>query len=234
MNPLSGGHRRRPLIQPRAGRPTNRTNMARHPCPGGPSTRQRRLLHRRVADRVGFVSSGPRSGESAARAAAVSLPGAGSSSRLSSVCVSVVMLAVPALGVVRLGGRRWPACRCSRGRRPTGCDSEATGPLAAPLQRHPSGDGGRLTRTRLRPACRLQRPCSLPRCSCQPSIVGVRHPRQRPVVDSIARTLLAVVAASPGADVQTPPSSPGGLAIGPRRVLVISRSRIVAGARSSL
>lgn len=120
---------------------------------------------------------------------AVFLPGAGGSSRLSPVCVSVVMLAVAALRVVRLGGRRLPACRCSRGRRPTVCDSEATGPLAAPLQRHPSGDGGRLTRTPLRPACRLQRPCSLPRCSCQPSIVGVRHTPQRPVVDSIARTL---------------------------------------------
>jgi hypothetical protein len=107
-------------------------------------------------------------GESAAPAAAVSLPGAGSSSRLSPVCVSVVMLAVAALGVVRLGGRRLPTCRCSRGRRPTGCDREATGPLAALLQRHPSGDGGRLTRTRLRPACRLQRPCSLPRVPASP------------------------------------------------------------------
>jgi hypothetical protein len=127
----------------------------------------------------------PPIGESAARAAAVSLPGAGSSSRLSSVCVSVVMLAVGALGVVRLGGRRLPACRCSRGRRPTGCDSEATGPPAALLQRHPSGDGGRSTRTQPRHACRLQRPRSLPRCSCQPSIVGGRHTPQRPVADSI-------------------------------------------------
>jgi hypothetical protein len=128
----------------------------RHPCPGGLSTRQRRLLHRRAADCVGFVSSGPRSGGSAARAAAVSSPGADGSSRLSSVCASVAMFGVAALGVVRLGGRRLPACKCSRGRRPTGCDSAATGPLAALLQRHPSGDGGRLTPTRLRPACRLQ------------------------------------------------------------------------------
>lgn len=124
-------------------------------------------------------------GESAAPAAAVSLPGAGGSSRLSSLCVSVVILAVGALGVVRLGGRRLPACRCSRGRRPTGSDSEATGPLAALLQRHRRGVGGRSTRTQPRHACLLQRPCSLPRCSCQPSMVGGRHARQRPVADSI-------------------------------------------------
>jgi hypothetical protein len=148
-------------------------------------------------------------GKSAARAAAVSLPGAGRSSRLSSVCVSVVMPAVAALGDVRLAGRRLPACRCSRGRRPTGCDSEATGPLAAPLQRHPSGDGGRLTRTRLRLAYRLQRPWSLPRYSCQPSIIGVRHTPQRPVAGSIARTLHDRAGRRSGAHVQTPPPSPG-------------------------
>jgi hypothetical protein len=172
--------------------------------------------------------------ESAARAAAVSSPGAGKSSRLSSVCVSVVMLAVPALGVVRLGGRRLPACRCSRGRRPTGCDSEATGPLAALLQRHPSGDGGRSTRTRLRPACRLQRPCSLPRCSCQPSIVGGRHTPQRPVADSIPNAADRAGRRSGGGMFRRRPGAPGGSCGRPRRVFVISRSSIVAGARSSM
>ena len=116
--------------------------------------------------RVGFVSSRYPIGASAARAAAVILPGAGGSSRLSSICVSAVPVAVASWGVVRPGGRRLRACRCSRGRRPSGSDSEAMDPLAAPLQRHRSGVGGRLTRTRLRPACRLQRPCSLPRCLC--------------------------------------------------------------------
>jgi hypothetical protein len=162
-------------------------------------------------------------GESAARAAAISLPGAGGSSRLSSVCVSVVMLAVAALGVVRLGGRRLPACRCSRGRRPNGCDSEATGPFAALLQRHRRGVGGRLTRTRLRPACRLQRPCSLPQYWCQPraySASVIRDNDQWPIPSP--ERCLTVLAASPGPDVRTPPSSPEVLrsAIGPRHVLL--------------
>jgi hypothetical protein len=43
------------------------------------------------------------------------------------VSVSVVALFAAALGVVRLEGRRSRACRWSRGRRPSGCDSEATG-----------------------------------------------------------------------------------------------------------
>jgi hypothetical protein len=202
---------RRSLTQPRAGWPSNRTNMGTPPMSGrsfyppasaSPPARSRPRRLRLFRSPIG---------ESAARAAAVSLPGAGGSSRLSSVCVSVVMLAVAALGVVRLGGRRLPACRCSRGRRPTGCDSEATGPLAALLQRHPSADGGRLTRTRLRPACRLQRPCSLPRCSCQPSIVGVRHTRQRPAADSSPERCVTVLAAGPGDGCSDAALEPGGV-----------------------
>ena len=111
------------------------------------------------------------------------------SPRVRSVNVSVVPLAVAAWGVVRPGGRRLRACRRSRGRRPSGSDSEATGPLVVPLRRHLSGVGGRLTQTRLRHAFRLQRPCSLPCCSCYSSIVGGGHPPQLLVADSTARML---------------------------------------------
>jgi hypothetical protein len=44
-----------------------------------------------------------------------------------------------------------------------------------------------LTQTRLRRACRLQRPCSLPRCSCKSRIVGVGHLRQRPRAAGLGR-----------------------------------------------
>jgi hypothetical protein len=100
-------------------------------------------------------------GESAACAASCLLAGRGGSSRLRLVCVSLVTLAAASWGVVRLGGRRLRACRCSRGRRPSGSDSEARDRRAELPQRHPSGVAGRLTPTRLRRACRLQRPCSL-------------------------------------------------------------------------
>jgi hypothetical protein len=82
------------------------------------------------------------------------------------VSVSVAPLAVASWRAVRLAEHRWPACRCSRDRRPSGCDSAARDRLAALPQRHRSGVGGRLTRTRLPRVCQLQRPCSLPTCSC--------------------------------------------------------------------
>ncbi len=94
-------------------------------------------------------------------------PRRGGSSHLRLVSVSAVPLAA-ASWAVRPGGRRSRACRCSRGRRPNGSDSEAADRRARAPQRPRSGVGGRLTRTRLRHACQLQRPCSLPSCSCRP------------------------------------------------------------------
>ena len=108
----------------------------------------------------------PRSGSHPHPRRVRSVAARGGSPRFRFVSVSALPLAVAAWGVVRPGGRRWRACRCSRGRRPIGSDTEATDPLEPLPQRHRSGVGGRLTRTRLRHACRLQRPCSLPRCSC--------------------------------------------------------------------
>ena len=61
-----------------------------------------------------------------------------------------VPLAVASWGVSRLGERRSRVCRWSRGRRSSGCGSEATDRRAALPQSHPSGVAGRLTRTRLR------------------------------------------------------------------------------------
>ena len=78
------------------------------------------------------------------------------------VSASVVPLAVVGRGGVRLEGHRRRACRCSRGRRPSGSDIGARDRRATLPQRHPSGVGGQLIRTRLRRACRPQRPCSLP------------------------------------------------------------------------
>jgi hypothetical protein len=63
-----------------------------------------------------------------------------------------------AWGGVGLEGRRSRACRCSRGRRPSGSDSEATGRRVELPRRHPGAVGGLLTRTRLPRACRLQMP----------------------------------------------------------------------------
>ena len=84
-------------------------------------------------------------------------PGRGSSP-LRWVSVCVVPLAAASCGEARLEGRRSRVCRWSRDRRPSGCDSEARDRRAALPQRHPSEVGGLLTRTRLRRACRLQRP----------------------------------------------------------------------------
>ena len=84
------------------------------------------------------------------------------SPRVKRVSVLLAPLAVAGWPGVRPGARRLPAYKCSHGRRPSGSDSEATDPLAAPLQRHRSAVGGRLTRPRLQHACQLQRPCSLP------------------------------------------------------------------------
>jgi hypothetical protein len=156
---------------------------------------KRRLLHARAADLVGASSC--RVPDQGVRLRAWRLVSGRTrgSSRFRLGSVLIVPRAVAASGAVRRGGRRSRARRCSRGRRPSGSDSEATGPRAAPLQRHRSGVGGRLTRTRLRHACRLQRPCSLPRYSCSPSIVGGGHLPQRPVADSTARACLTPLAA---------------------------------------
>ena len=56
--------------------------------------------------------------------------------------------------------RRWQACSCFRGRRPSGSDSELRDRLGVPPQRHQSEVGDQLTRTPLRRACRPQRPSS--------------------------------------------------------------------------
>jgi hypothetical protein len=110
------------------------------------------------------------------RAPGVRSPAWGSGpSSLAHVSLSVVPLAVSAWGVVRPGERRSPACRCSRGDRPSGPDSEATDHLATPPQRHPSEVDDRSTQTPLPPARRLQKPYSPPDCSCQPRIVAVDH-----------------------------------------------------------
>jgi len=76
------------------------------------------------------------------------------------VSVSAASIVVALSGAVRLAGLRSRACRCSRGHRPSGCDTEARGRRATLPQRHRRGVGGSLTRTPLRHAYRLQRPCS--------------------------------------------------------------------------
>jgi hypothetical protein len=55
-----------------------------------------------------------------------------------------------------LGSKGTARCRWSRGRRLSGCDSEATDSRAGLPQSHPGGVGGPLTQTRPRRACRLQ------------------------------------------------------------------------------
>ena len=86
----------------------------------------------------------------------------GGSSDLRLASVSVVPLAAGAWGGARPAERRSRACRCSRGHRPSGSDSEARDRHGALPQPHPSGVDGRLTQTPPRHVCRLQRPCSLP------------------------------------------------------------------------
>ena len=165
---LSGAHRPTALHDaPGCPQALGRTTMGRLPTP------RRSLLSRAVAsppkrlpDLVGFVALAPRSGSHPHPRRVRSVAARGGSPRFRLVSVSALPLAVAAWGVVRPGGHRWRACRCSRGRRPIGSDTEATDPLEPLPQRHRSGVGGRLTRTRLRHACRLQWPCSLPRCSC--------------------------------------------------------------------
>jgi hypothetical protein len=78
------------------------------------------------------------------------------------VSVSAASPVVVFSGVVRLGELRSRACRCSRGHRPSGCDTGATGRRVTLPQRHRRGVGGSLTQTPRRRAYRLQRPCSLP------------------------------------------------------------------------
>ena len=154
------------MMHPGARRPSAAPRWAGYPHPGGPSTPSRGSATRRLTDLVGSVALAPRIRGVTRTRVVRSVAARGGSPRFRLVSVSALPLAVVAWGVVRPGGRRWRACRCSRGRRPIGSDTEATDPLEPLPQRHRSGVGGRLTRTRLRHACRLQRPCSLPRCSC--------------------------------------------------------------------
>jgi hypothetical protein len=62
-------------------------------------------------------------------------------------------------GGVRLAALHSRACRCSRGHRPSGSDTEATGRRATLAQRHRTGVGGSLTGPPLRRVYRLRRPC---------------------------------------------------------------------------
>ena len=78
------------------------------------------------------------------------------------VSVSAASTVVVFSGAVRLGELRSRAYRCSRGHRPSGCDTGATGRRVTLPQRHRRGVGGSLTQTPRRRAYRLQRPCSLP------------------------------------------------------------------------
>ena len=95
------------------------------------------------------------------------------------VSVSAASIVVALSGAVRLGGLRWRACRCSRGHRPSRCDTGARGRRAPLPQRHRRGVGGSLTRTPLRRAYRLQRPCSSSDRSCllweRVAPVGLHH-----------------------------------------------------------
>jgi hypothetical protein len=153
------------MMRPRARRPSDCTTTGSLPSPG-------RSLYRLAAAAPqagrsgGFVVRSPRSGGPLPHMAPESLSGAMDHSISGQFIASVMALDSASSGVVRLGGRRLRACSCSRGHRPSGSDSEATDRRVGLPRRHGSGVGGRLTRTRLRPACRLQRPCSLPRCSC--------------------------------------------------------------------
>ena len=159
---------RRGVMRPRARRPSARLihdGQATH-VPDGPSTAQRQLRHARASRRGRLCRSRSRSGSRLRAWRLVSRRARWIVGSQVGASVSVAALSVRVWGVVQLGERRLRACRCSRGRRPSGSDSEATAPLAALPQRHPSGAGGRLTRTRLQRACRLQRPCSLPTCLC--------------------------------------------------------------------
>ena len=99
---------------------------AGYPRPAGPSIAKRRLRQAGASRSVDFVVRGPPIGVGCARGV-WSLAGRGGSSQFRLVSVSAVSLASASWGVVRLGGRRLRACRCSRGRRPSGSDSEATG-----------------------------------------------------------------------------------------------------------
>ena len=180
---------RRAMKRPRARRPSARTTTGRLPTPPivlRPASISYATQGQAVA--VGFAVRGPDRRVGCGRGV-WSLAGRGGSSRLRLASVSVAPLVVPPWGVVQHGERHWRACRCSRGRRPSGSDSEATAPLAALPQRHPSEAGGRLTRTRLRRACRLQRPCSLPTCLCFRGKSASAHRSQRPVPDATARAL---------------------------------------------
>ena len=154
------------VMQPRARRPSDRTNMGTLPARGRAFYPQPWLRHPAATRSRRLRRPGPPDRGVTRTRVVRSVAARGGSPRFRLVSVSALPLAVAAWGVVRRGGRRLRACRCSRGRRPIGSDTEATDPLEPLPQRHRSGVGGRLTRTRLRHACRLQRPCSLPRCSC--------------------------------------------------------------------
>src|ERR1039458_1695293 len=114
-------------VKPPAHRPSAPPLSAGYPRPGGPSTpsggsaRQGRAA--RSTSWYAFVGC---------VCGVWSLAGRGGSSHLRLVSVSVVLLAVASWGVVRPGERRLRACRWSRGRRPSGSDSEATDRRAGP------------------------------------------------------------------------------------------------------
>jgi hypothetical protein len=101
---------------------------AGYPRPAGPSAAQRQLRHAAEAVRSASSCAVHYRGVGCARGV-WSLAERGGLSRLRMVSVSVVPLAVASWGVVRLGERRLRAYRCSRGRRPSGSDSEAKDPL---------------------------------------------------------------------------------------------------------
>lgn len=124
--------------------------------------------------------------------------------------------AAAACGVVRLGGRRWRACKCSRGHRPSGCGNEARDRRAALRQQHPNGVGAPLTRTRLPRACRLQWPWSPRIVRPPPRITRRRAAQPTPEpgfgVDSHARRWHTTPGRSRQDAARTPPGCAPGTA----------------------
>jgi hypothetical protein len=160
-HPTALAGRTRPPAGPRAA-----PLQADYPLPAGPPTAQRRPrtpTGRSVRSASSCAAPDRRVGRDGSNW--ISPHGAVHRRITRWVSVSAVPLAVSSWGVARPGERRQRACKCSRGRRPSRSDSEATDRPSVPPQRRPSEVDGPLTRTRLRRACRLQRPCPLPRHS---------------------------------------------------------------------
>ena len=162
-----------PVRKARAGRPT--------PTPQSkPVTRASRLVAQDIAPLVAFelgpgiLAAGPATYRQYSHHERLCKPRPGlgrtrphgaqrrAKRKLRLVCPSGLNLGVASWGVARLEERRWRACRCSRGRRPSGSDSEPRDRHATLLQPRPILVDGRSTQTRRRRACRLQRPWSLP------------------------------------------------------------------------